>query len=267
MDVSTIMTKSPMTASVEDPLDEVMRIMDNNDIRHVPVLDGTRVVGVLSDRDLLEATGWLPESQRPEGAPKSVRDLKLARPVTCGPDDTTVMIASDMTSRGIGCLPVLEDDKLVGIITEMDLMQAYLDISKHERSSANLQKPVTELMTQPPHTLAPSSTLGEASKLGVDLHVRHLPVLDDHRLVGIVSDRDIRRARGQGKDESTPLSEIMSADVLTIDPEEPLWRAASLLLQGRISALPIANDTSCIGIIALIDLLEHCVVYLRDPEA
>jgi CBS domain-containing protein len=267
MDVSTIMTKDPMTASVEDPLDEVMRIMDNNDIRHVPVLDGTRVVGVLSDRDLLEATGWLPESQRPEGAPKVVRDLKLAGPVTCGPDDTTVMIASDMTSRGIGCLPVLQDESLVGIITEMDLMQAYLDISQHERSSANLQKPVTELMTQPPHTLTPASTLGEASKLEVDLHVRHLPVLDEKRLVGIVSDRDLRRARGQGKPDSTPLSEIMSTELLTIDPEEPLWRAASFLLQGRVSALPIVDEEKCVGIIALIDLLEHCVVYLRDPEA
>lgn len=267
MDVSTIMTKNPMTASVEDPLDEVMRVMDNNDIRHLPVLDGDKVVGVLSDRDLLEATGWLPESQRPEGSPKAVRDLKLARPVTCGPDDTTVMIASDMTSRGIGCLPVLEDDGLVGIITEMDIMRAYLDISQHERSSANLKRPVTELMTQPPHSLTPTSTLGEAAKLEVDLHVRHLPVLDDRRLVGIVSDRDIRRARGQGKDESTLLSAIMSTELLTIEPEEPLWRAASLLLQGHISALPIVDEENCVGIIALIDLLEHCVVNLRDPEA
>jgi len=265
MDVNQIMTKDPQTASAGAPLDEVMRIMDNNDIRHVPILDGEELVGVLSDRDLLEATGWLPEAQRRAGGPKTVRELIKGKPVTCGPDDTTVMIASDMTSRGIGCLPVLAGGKLVGIVTEMDLLQAYLDISQQEGSSANLQKPVTELMTQPPHDISPTSTLGEAAKLEIDLYVRHLPVLEDRRLVGIVSDRDIRRARGQGKDDATPIAEIMTTEVLTIEPEEPLWRAASCLLQGRISALPIVDDGKCLGVIAMVDLLEHCVVYLRSP--
>jgi CBS domain-containing protein len=267
MDVVSIMTRDPLTASVGDSLDEVMRTMDQNDIRHVPVLDGTAVVGVLSDRDLLEATGWLPEAQRPEGAPRLVSDLDLGRPVTCSPDDTTVMIASDMTSRAIGCLPVLEGEKLVGIVTEMDLMQAYLDISQMEGSSANLQKPATELMTQAPHDIAPGTTLAEAARLEIDLYVRHLPVTEDHRLVGIVSDRDIRRARGQGKGEDTPISEVMTTEVLTIAPDEPLWRAASYLIQGRISALPVVDDGKLLGILAMIDLLEHCVVYLREPEA
>lgn len=267
MDVVSIMTRDPLTASVSDPLDEVMRTMDQNDVRHVPVLDGEEVVGVLSDRDLLEATGWLPEAQRPEGSPRSVSELMKGRAVTCGPDDTTVMIASDMTSRGIGCLPVLQDGKLVGIVTEMDLMQAYLDISQMDGSSANLQKPVTELMSSSPHDIAPTTTLDEAAQLEIDLYVRHLPVTDDHRLVGIVSDRDIRRARGQGKAGDTPISEVMTAEVLTIAPEEPLWRAASYLIQGRISALPVVDDGKLLGLLALIDLLEHCVVYLREPEA
>jgi CBS domain-containing protein len=267
MDVVSIMTRDPLTASVGDSLDEVMRTMDQNDVRHVPVLDGDEVVGVLSDRDLLEATGWLPEAQRPEGAPRVVSELVKGRAVTCGPDDTTVMIASDMTSRGIGCLPVLQDGKLVGIVTEMDLMQAYLDISQMDGSSANLQRPVTELMSRSPHDIAPTTTLDEAAQLEIDLYVRHLPVTDDHRLVGIVSDRDIRRARGQGKAGDTPISEVMTAEVLTIAPEEPLWRAASYLIQGRISALPVVDDGKLLGLLALIDLLEHCVVYLREPEA
>lgn len=267
MDVVSIMTRDPHTAAVGDSLDEVMRMMDQHDIRHMPVVDGGQVVGVLSDRDVLEATGWLPESQRPEGGSTLVSDLIKGRPVTCGPDDTTVMIASDMTSRGIGCLPVIEDSKLVGIVTEMDLMQAYLDISQMAGSSANLQKPATELMSQSPHDIAPTTTLAQAAQLEIDLYVRHLPVTEDRRIVGIVSDRDIRRARGQGRPEDAPVSEVMTTEVLTIGPEEPLWQAASYLIQGRISALPVVDDGKLLGVLALIDLLEHCVVYLREPEA
>jgi CBS domain-containing protein len=266
MDVRSIMTQRPITASADATLDEVMRVMDDNDVRHVPILDGERLVGVLSDRDLLSRTGWLPESRRKDGDGLVARDLLKRKPVTCSSDDSVVMVAVDLSSRMIGCLPVIEGGKLVGIVTEMDMLDAYLDLCALDNSSMRLHEPVCEHMATEISTLAPSSTLGEAMKLEQDRGVRHLPVVDDDRLVGIVSDRDLRKAIGRGRQSSTPISEVMSPAPLALDPEEPLSRAASCLLEGRISALPVVDDGRLVGILTLVDLLDHCISNLRRPD-
>lgn len=265
MDVCSIMTKDPVTASSTASLDEVMRQMDECDVRHLPIVEGEKIVGVLSDRDLLSSTGWLPEDGRDE-APRTAGDLLQKRPVTCSPDDSVVMVAVDLTSRMIGCLPVIEDGRLVGIVTEMDMLHTYLDLCTKENHSARLHEPVGQHMATQLSTLVPTSTIAEAMELEKDRGVRHLPVVDEERLVGIVSDRDLRKAYGRGKDASSPASEVMSPSPLTLDPEDPLSRAATCMLEGRISALPVVDDGRLVGILTLLDLLEHCVSNLRAPD-
>lgn len=266
MDVRTIMTENPISAPADATLDEVMRLMDDNDVRHLPILENGKVIGVLSDRDLLAKTGWLPESRREAGGVKAAGELLKGRPVTCSPDDSVVMVAVDLSSRMIGCLPVLEGGELIGIVTEMDMLDAYLDLCSAENSSVRLHEPVSEHMATRISTLAPSSTVGDAMKLEKERGVRHLPVVEDERLVGIVSDRDLRKALGRGKESATPISEVMSTTPLTLDPEEPISRAASCLLEGRISALPVVDDGRLVGILTLVDLLDHCISNLRVPD-
>ena len=259
------MTKDPITAPTTASLDEVMRSMDKHELRHMPIMDGEKVVGVLSDRDLLTSTGWLPGAERNEDH-RTAGDLIQKRPVTCSSDDSVVMITVDLTSRMIGCLPVIDAGKLVGIVTEMDMLDAYLDLCTKDNHSARLHEPVSQHMATQLSTLAPTSTIAEAMELEKDRGVRHLPVVDEERLVGIVSDRDLRKAYGRGKDATSPIADVMSPSPLTLDPEEPLSRAATCLLEGRISALPVVDDGRLVGILTLLDLLEHCVSNLRAPD-
>jgi CBS domain-containing protein len=267
VEVREVMTRRVLTVQVDAPIDEAMRLMDAHDVRHLPVLRGQELLGVVSDRDLLSATGWLPDDARPPGAAKTVGELLRKKAITATPDDSVVMMAVDMVSREIGCLPVLEEGGLVGIVTEMDILRAYLDVSDQELDSRELHAPVAELMTTAPCSVEPSATLVEALGLQRAKHVRHLPVVEDHRLVGILSDRDLRRSVARDDPISTPVRELMSHDPLTLDPEEPSSRAARAMLEAGISSLPVEDDGRLVGILTLTDLLDHCIVNLRTPGA
>ncbi len=265
MEVRTIMTRDPITVAADDSLDAAMEVMDEKNIRHVPVVDGDELVGVLSDRDLLSATGWLPESKRSEGGARQVSELLGRKPVVTSPDDSVVMAAVDLTSREIGSLPVVEDGALVGILTELDLLRVYHEMCAREDGLTGLHHPVTELMALHPVTVSPDATLLDALELEEERGIRHLPVLDGGRLVGILSDRDLRRARGRGTAPSTRVSELMTEDPVTLAPGDSLLEAARRVLEDRISALPIADGGTLVGILTVTDLLNHCIPNLRTP--
>jgi predicted transcriptional regulator len=86
-------------------------------IRHLVVMEDRRVVGILSERDLGGAGG---DSLR---RGKSVADLMSRQVVTAAPTATVREAANLMRARAIGCLPIVEDSKLVGIVTLMDLAE------------------------------------------------------------------------------------------------------------------------------------------------
>ncbi|MCB9915379.1 MAG: CBS domain-containing protein [Planctomycetes bacterium] len=260
------MSARPVLVDASASLDEAMRLMDDHDVRHLPVLRDGSLVGVVSDRDVMSATGWLPANLREPSGPSTVGDLVRKKAVTATPDDSIVMTAVDMVSREIGCLPVLEDGAVVGIVTEMDMLSAYIDVSEQDNESLALHAPVSELMSANVLTVAPNTSLWAAMDLAKERHVRHLPVVEDGRVVGIVSDRDLRRAAARHSEPGVPVNELMSHDPLTLDPEEPLSRAAACMYEARIGGLPVVDDGRLVGILTLTDLLDYCIANLRHPD-
>jgi 3-hydroxybutyryl-CoA dehydratase len=126
---------------------------------------------------------------------------------------------------------------------------------------------VSERMNSAPVTIGPSASLTEAREL-MDRHrVRHLIVLDQGRLVGIITDRDIRQASlphppGQPHPEGDPMMDLirvgqaMTKEVITVTPETLLEHAAMLLIHHRIGALPVVKQGGVVGIITETNLLE-----------
>lgn len=111
-----VVTVSP-AASVVDALD----ILNANSVRHLPVLDGDRLVGILSDRDLRMAMTGRPEET-------TVADVMTRDPFTVAPDTPVEDAARTLTEEQVGCLPVLEDGALVGILTASDVLQAFVEL-------------------------------------------------------------------------------------------------------------------------------------------
>ncbi|HUG84635.1 MAG TPA: CBS domain-containing protein [Euzebya sp.] len=137
---------------------------------------------------------------------------------------------------------------------------------------------VKDWMAIDPVVVGPDDTVHEARALLRDRGVRHLPVVYDGRLIGIISDRDVsiddrslRRLEameriGEAVGEGTPVEAVMSTSVHTCDPEASVGDAARLMLSRRISALPVVSDGALVGIITTTDCLLAALTTDADLE-
>jgi CBS domain-containing protein len=94
-----------------------------------------------------------------------------------------------MAERGVGALLVLRDNALAGIVTERDYARKVI-----LKGHSSRETPVADIMTPAPTTVSPSTTVDECMRLCTELRVRHLPVIENNRLVGIVSIGDLVKA-------------------------------------------------------------------------
>ena len=108
-------------------------------------------------------------------------------------------------------------------------------------------------MTREPSTLRPSSTLGEAATLMKQEDCGSIPIVEDGRLLGIVTDRDIVvRAIAAGLDpRSCPISEVMSADPVTVTPDTTADEAAMIMADRQVRRLPVVEGARLVGLVAI----------------
>ena len=131
---------------------------------------------------------------------------------------------------------------------------------------------VKDSMTREVVVLSPETTAGEALALCRERRIRHLPVLEAGRLVGIVSDRDLRSAApGLGDParasalEKIRVSEVMTRDVVTTRPDDPIEEAANRMREKRIGCLPV-EDERLVGILTSSDVMEALVQLIGAHE-
>lgn len=132
---------------------------------------------------------------------------------------------------------------------------------------------VSELMSRNVRTIEASESCHEAVTRMVRERIRHLPVVEaGHRLVGIVTDRDLRhclfapavlRSVGAVPVDSTlkdrRVREVMSSPVVTVAPGDEIEAAARLMIRDKVGSLPVVEDGRVVGIITETDLLRHIV--------
>jgi acetoin utilization protein AcuB len=136
--VCDVMTKAPLTIDPEAPVATAAAIMRARGVRHLPVVDDAgRLIGVVTDRDLRGAVfaPAIAEHLAPAARARlrtlsgalediRVRGVMSWSPMTIEPDAPIAQAAAVMLTAGIGCLPVVENTKLLGIVTEHDALKA-----------------------------------------------------------------------------------------------------------------------------------------------
>jgi acetoin utilization protein AcuB len=137
---------------------------------------------------------------------------------------------------------------------------------------------VRDFMTTDLTTLREDETLLDAALIFARSTLRHLPIVRDNKLVGIVTERDLKHytpsiLSGIAADEynrlmeTTPLSKIMTRDLVTIRPERPVFEAVQILYDRRIGCLPVVADGELKGIITTSDMLKLLVHLLAEKGA
>lgn len=120
--VDELMTRQLVTLKEDDDVVRGDDLLAEHDIRHLPVVKEGRLVGLVSHRDLIRA---LARHERSPGSPPvQVRDIMTRSPETLKPRSSVREAIHKLLDRKFGCVPVVEDgDRLVGIITETDLIR------------------------------------------------------------------------------------------------------------------------------------------------
>jgi acetoin utilization protein AcuB len=125
------MTKDPKTVSPDDKLTRAADIMREFRINHLPVVEGGKLVGIMSDTDLRNASlasGPLPAVEGSKDRDLRVRDVMKTEVWSLTPEDSVEDALFIICRKRFGALPVLSGDRLVGIITKIDLLNAFVDV-------------------------------------------------------------------------------------------------------------------------------------------
>ncbi|OGR02971.1 MAG: hypothetical protein A2284_07440 [Deltaproteobacteria bacterium RIFOXYA12_FULL_61_11] len=126
--VSRIMTHAPLTVREDDDMYVVERLMRTAKVRHLPVTQDGRVIGLITHRDLLAVSVSLLADISREEHDEMMRKVPVSeimnRDVLVIEEDTSIEAAcKQLLEHKIGCLPVVKDNKLVGIVTESDMVR------------------------------------------------------------------------------------------------------------------------------------------------
>ena len=258
------MVSNPITVSPDDSLHHASQIMAWTDTHHLPVTSGDkRLVGILTERDILAYQVREPD-QPPKATPISFAMHK--QPQTAAPDSSLTEAAARLSASNIGCLPVTNKGKLVGLVTRRDVLSAEVRGSMEGPTSLLT---IADVMNRGPETVGPDDYVLDAAKTMSNKGVRHLPVVDEeNKVIGILSDRDIQivaldpKAFARYDDDVEGemhllVSTAMSKPPMYVKANEDCGTVANLFVQFRASAAPvITDDGTLVGIVSYVDLLR-----------
>jgi acetoin utilization protein AcuB len=269
MDVKDLMHTAVTTVTPETRVSTAYQMMTMRGarIRHLPVVTGEgTLIGILTDRDVRRAAA----SDAPPMAEYEwrflldklhVQDIMTQEVVTVHGTTPVAEAGQLFLQNKFGCLPVVRDNHtLEGILTVTDLLRAYTAQSDAERWVR-----VGSMMHTPVITAAPTMSLAEVQRVMRDSNIRHVPVVAGIRLVGIITDRDLREAspspattltRGEIANQmaTTPIKTCMTKNVVWISPDITMVDAARVLVQRTIDCLPVVEHGTLVGVVTAIDL-------------
>jgi len=269
MNLGILSRRPVVTLNVNDHCRRAAELMTEFQIRHLPVVDEEIPVGMVSERNLLSAIGWWRNSPKRPDTPISdwaerlpVSEI-MSTPLFClAVDDPLDKAARLMLSKKISAVPLVGQSRLLGIVTETDFLHCCIG------TAAWQQQKVIEHMTAHVFQVPPRELIRAAWHLMRDKQIRHLVVMENDDLRGILSDRDL--LAGITWDAAGPdgiqdqVRHIMTTSIATIEPEATLTDAAQRMIKWKIGALPVVDDGNLTGIITETDLLRGFVTALRD---
>jgi CBS domain-containing membrane protein len=279
--VGTLMAPDPIRVRPDERLDIALALMVSYRFRHLPVEDDGRLVGVLSMRDLYAADLAEPVSSRGERA-LHLRGIEarqvMSTPVLTTQPAATLFSASELLlRRQISCLPVVEEQRLVGILTCTDLLAPAIALLESE-AARGTQTAVSAIMTvRPIATIEADEHLDLARSLMNAHRVRHLPVVEADHVVGVLSDHDLLRAELSNLTPAAAaerlaarrrvrVREMMAGHAATLDSESPAVEAARVLQRRRFGALPVISSGRLVGMLTVSDFLYYLLSYAPSDE-
>jgi CBS domain-containing protein len=259
MKVKEIMTTKIITVDKDDSLKLVLDLMKKYNITKLPVTEEKKFFGLVTDNVIAYKLG----SIRKRGITASrlhASSVTEKKVTVISPEEEVKDILKSVGEPGPTMLPVVEKGKLVGVVTKADLLP--LVTSKNQLHSI-MQKKV--------YTVGLDDRIIHARRIMITNNIARLPVLEEKKLVGIISDIEIALAFaslkksfsiGKQKHHLTELfvKDVMTSPVVYSTPSMSIYDAAQLMLHQNVGALPLLENDKIAGMVTRTDLLKTIVM-------
>ncbi|MBN2594428.1 MAG: CBS domain-containing protein [Sedimentisphaerales bacterium] len=207
-----------------------------------------RKSSIASDGLVISSWNWL-----------NVGDVMSKEVATISPEEVVISAAIIMSDSKISCLVVMDQDNVLGIITETDVLRRV-----GEKGKDIYQVKLSRIMSSPVESVTSDLSVLEASKIMGDRHIKRLPIIEERKLVGIVTQTDLVRALtsyGLWRD----VSEIMTRNIAGIQMHSSVAEAAKIMTTRSISCIMVMDGGDVVGVLTEKDMLGRVVALQRDP--
>lgn len=268
--LKNIMNENPVVVDIKATVSDAIALMRRRKVRELPVLEGDRVVGLVSYTSFIQ--------RRSVPITAKVDSIMLPCPRL---DERTSLIdaAESLVSSGIRGAPVMRGGRMIGFVSRTDIIKAM-------REDETLRgKKVAEFMTKDPETIGPDDVVAKAQVIMQVLNEKALPVVDgDGRIVGVIGMSEILRTLWSPKADSPSRSpkpprkvfdgrvparinvgSVMTRSVVSVTPEDTLGNVARVMATKGLSTLFVVEDDRLVGVVDQSDMMEQ-LIGLRERD-
>lgn len=259
MQIKNLMSEDLITVDKDQNLSDALKLLRKHNVSRLPVTNNKELVGIISERDIANKLG----SSKYESMPASrlhissvmVKDV-LTVPQTMQLEE----VAKLMLDNGIGSVPVMDDGKMVGIVSKADFVTLATGIAFDKIT-------VKEIMTKDVVHVSSAERLVHARRLMLEAHVGRLPVIDEDKLVGMITSKDLMRAfidfrkKVPEKYQKSQIKEVLVEDIMSNNPifvskDMSITEVSEIMIDTGFNGLPVVDGTEVIGIITQTDILR-----------
>ncbi len=236
------MTAPAVVVPVDATLDEIQKVLERRAISAVPVVEGARVVGVVSSSDVVRALA--------SHAERSLRADRLMSscPLVASASEPVVEAARRLVAARVHRLVVVDGERPVGVLGARDMLVSL--------RSRKIEAAIGTIMTSPVETVDIGDPIPVAAERLATTNVHGLVVVDGRAPVGVFTHREALATHSlPGVLRARPVEEVMSYETICLDVGTPIFRAVGHALAMDVRRFLVVEHRSLVGVVSCVDLV------------
>ena len=259
MQIKNLMSEDLITVDKDQNLSDALKLFRKHNVSRLPVVNHKELVGIISERDIATKLG----SSKSESMPASrfhISSVMVKDVITVPQSMQLDEVAKIMLDKGIGSVPVMDEDKMVGIVSKADFVTLAVGIAFDKIT-------VKEIMSKDLTVVSPTERIVHARRQMLESNVGRLPVVDDDTLVGMITSKDLMRAfidfrkKVPEKYQKSQIKELLVEDIMSINPtfvskDMSITEVSNIIMKTGFNGLPVVENDVVVGIITQTDILR-----------
>jgi CBS domain-containing protein len=249
--IVSIAKLNPIFSREKDLISQVVEKILETGYRRLAILSPKgKVSGVITTMDILDAF------LRKQSFNEPVSTIMSREVITCNANDTVYFLLQKFKISRRGGFPVLDNGKLIGMVSERDIVKRF--------ASVPFNMSVSEVMTKRPFFIKSSLSIFDTAKALVNTRYRRLPIVEENKLVGLITTIDLlKQIQKYNFDSSklhTPVEDISIKQIYTVMKNQDVSDAIGTMVENDVGGLPVIDSNNMLeGMITERDILEEIV--------